>query len=530
LSEPVDRAASGGLTGGAASDVATVARGGAVQIAGQVSQRGLTFLFTVVAARLLLPAGLGLYRQAAQILAIGGQLGLAGYNYAAMRFITKARAAQEPAGVRGAARVAVTGSLVASAAVVMVMLLAAEEIARAFVGTGGGEAEEGSFAFLLRIGAAYVPFFAVTQVLRYCTQAYRTMVPSVIVGNIIQPSVRFVVGVAALLAGFAVTGAVTTLVVSYAVSAVAGVWFFRRMLTDDERVAAPRFETGAMTRFALPQAGASLLGIQSLGLGIIVLGLVLDSDVPVGLFSVALALQAPGGVFLSGIVNIWAPVVSDLHERGEMDRLDSLYKTITRWVVTFAFPVYAVLIIMPELFVRLVAGPRYADAASLVAVLALGNIFYSGTGPTGYVISMTGRPGINFANSVVGVGAYALAGFVFVPRYGVIAMAWIDALITTLINMVRVIEAKLLVGVQPFGRSFLKPVAATAVAAGALVAWKLALGDALLPSIIGLIVAGALYLLVLRVLGIDPEERYVWDRIRTRAFKSRGRKSSRSEL
>ena len=66
-------------------DVATVARGGAIQIVGQVTQRGLAYGFTIVAFRILDPLFFGLYRQAVQILTIGSQLGLAGYNYAAMR-------------------------------------------------------------------------------------------------------------------------------------------------------------------------------------------------------------------------------------------------------------------------------------------------------------------------------------------------------------------------------------------------------------------------------------------------------------
>jgi O-antigen/teichoic acid export membrane protein len=277
-----------------------------------------------------------------------------------------------------------------------------------------------------------------------------------------------------------------------------------------------------MVRFALPQAGSSLLGIQSLGLGIIVLGILSDNRA-VGLFAVALALQGPGGVFLSGLVNIWAPVVSDLYEKGEIARLDSLYKTITRWVVTFSFPVYGALIVEPGLFVSIYGGPQVLAAAPLVAIVALGNLFYSGTGPTGYVLSMTGRPGVNFANSVVGVALYALGGALFVPKYGLLAMAWVDAGVTALINSVRVIQAKLLVGVQPFGRSILKPIGAALAGVLVLLSWKLVPIEGLGAQLAGVVFAALVYVLVLWALGLDAEERFVWDRIKTRAFKRGGR-------
>lgn len=509
------------LSAEAREDVRTVAKGGATQILGQISQRGLGFVFTGVAGRILLPAGYGLYRQVAQVLAIAGQLGLAGFNYASMRFIAKARATRDHAGVRGAARLGLAGAATASVIVCVSLLVLADRLAALFAET---DQEAAELADLLRLGAAYVPAFAMMQVLRYCTQAYKTMVPSVVVGNIVQPSLRFILGVALLLAGFGVAGAVSTLVASMAIGAGAAYWYYTRMLTADERRASPRSEPGAMIRFALPQGGSSLLGIQALGFGIIILG-VFREDAEVGLFAIALALQGPGGVFLSGIVNIWAPVVSDLHEKGELDRLGSLYQTITRWVATFSFPVFAALMLEPDVFVRLFAGAKFGEAVPVVPILAIGNIIYTGTGPTGYVLSMTGRPGVNFANSIVAVALYVALGTLIVPEHGVIGMAVVDATVTAVANLARVVEAKLLVGVQPFGRSFLKPVGATAIAALLLWGWGLFADGTLALEITGIVVAAGAYLMALRLMGIDPEERYVWKRIKSQAFKRRGRRA-----
>ena len=503
-----------GLSREAARDVTVVAKGGAVQIAGQVTQRSLSFFFTAAAQQILGTAGLGLYRAVAQVLAIGGQIGLLGFNYASMRWISKARVANEPGMVRGAASVGIAGSGIASLVVAAAMVLLAPQITKLFCDAG---CDVDRFEQLVRVGALYVPFFALMQVFRYCTQAYKTMVPSVIVGNIIQPAVRFLVGIAFLLAGFEIMGAIVTLVVSMAAGAVAGAFYLRRMVGTEE-TAAPVRPVGEMIRFALPQAGSSLLGIQSLGLGIIILA-ALDTDFQVGLFAIALSLQGPAGVFLSGIVNIWAPVVSDLYERGELARLGSLYQTITRWIATFSLPISAAMILEPDLFL-VFFGKDAAGAAPVIAVLAVGNIFYSATGPTGYVLSMTGRPGVNFANSIVAVGLYMVLGFIVVPEHGALGMAYVDAAVTALINIVRVLEAKILVGVQPFGRSFVKPVVGTLVGAAVLLLWRLIPGDSYPLEACGVGVALIVYLATLRILGMDDEERYVWDAIRARASKS----------
>jgi O-antigen/teichoic acid export membrane protein len=134
---------------------------------------------------------------------------------------------------------------------------------------------------------------------------------------------------------------------------------------------------------------------------------------------------------------------------------------------------------------------------------------------------MTGRPGVNFANSVVAVGLYAAGGAIFVPRFGLVAMAWVDVVVTAAVNLARVIEAKLLVGVQPFGRSSLKPLGATAAGIVALLMWKLVPAASLWVDAVGIAFGALVYLAVLRAMGLDPEERHVWDRIKQRVLRSR---------
>jgi O-antigen/teichoic acid export membrane protein len=411
---------------------------------------------------------------------------------------------------------------VASAIVVAGLLLFARPLAGIFADNSG---QLDSLTDLIRLGAAYVPLFALLQVVRYCTQAYKTMVPSVIAGNIVQPIVRFVIGFAGLIAGFAVAGLVVTLEVSVVVALVVAYWFFLRMLTADERAAPMKTPVRPMVRFALPQGGSSLLGIQTLGLGVLIVG-AYESSAEAGLFAAALMLQGPGTVFLGGILNIWAPVVSDLHGRGDIARLETMYQTITRWVATFSFPVWAMLILEADVFVRLFGGDEALGAEPIVAILAIGNFFYTGTGPTGYVLSMTGRPGINFVNSIGAVILYVALGAVIVPRYGAPGMAVVDSVVTAVINTIRVVEAKILVGVQPFGRSMLKPIGATAAGAAFLLAWRLVPAESLWLEVAGIVLAAAVYVLVLKLLGLDDEERYVWNRIRRRALRGRGKGSA----
>lgn len=500
------------LTGERADDVRIVAKGGATQILGQITQKGLTFVLVAVLVRFLGTGDYGIYRQVFQVLTVATTLAAGAFPVAAVRFIVRARTADDPAAARGAVRLAFTAATISGMVVFAVGLLAADWLAAAFADS---EADVEYLAFLFRVGAAYVPLYACMQVMRLSTQAYKTMTPSVMIGNVIQPIARFGLSFIALLAGFAVTGAIVALVLSAGLGLLAGLWYYGRLLTEEERAAAPRWEVGPMLRFAFPQAGAILFSTQSLGLGVLLVGLY-GLDREVGVYGIAQSLQLAGGLFLSSIVGIWGPMVVEIYERGDLKRLQSLYQTINRWVATFSMPVFAALILQPELFVTIIAGQQGAGAVVLVPILAAGNIFFVGTGPSGYLLSMTGRPGINLANSVVSVCLYVGLGILIVPKYGAIGMAVVDAIVTVVINLAKAVEGKILVGVHPFGRTFLKPVTATLGASGVLLIWRIVLGHSTITALAGLIVAAVVYMGILRILGLDPEEELVIGTVKKR--------------
>ena len=514
-----DPDASAPVLEGAADDVRLVAKGGTLQAFGLVCTKGLGFLFASMAVRILGPDGYGLYRQTSQLLTIAATLSLFGLHLGAMRFITQALASESRGALRGTARLALWSAGTGAVLIALAILVGADVLAGAFVESSEGRSD---FATLLRVGAAYVPFFVLTQVFVYSTLGYKDVLPAVLVSNIIQPLIRFAAGAFALLAGFAVMGAVTTLVMSTGIAAVAGAVFYMRRIPPDQPGAKPNVTLGQLVRFSLPEGGAELLAIQSIGLGILILGL-RSSDTQVGLFVVAIALQVPGLIFQNTIQTIWPPMVGHLYENRETARLQSLFQTVTRWLATLSFPFLGLIIVEPDVFARLFGGGQVADAAPAAAILAVGNLFFAGTGPGHQVLTMIGRPGINFANSVGAFALYAVLGYLIAPEHGATGMAVVDAGVTILINVARVIEGKVLAGVQPFGRSFVKPLVSTALAVGVFLLWKLALPGGFIWVAGGVALYGVVFLGALWLFGIDPEERAVWSMIRGKVARARAK-------
>jgi O-antigen/teichoic acid export membrane protein len=496
----------------AATNVKTVARGGLVQLAGQGAFRALSFVFVAVAFRALGPAAFGLYRQITQVLQIAGQVASGGFQFATLRSIAQARARDNPGAVRGAARTGLLGAAVTSSLVALAILAGAESLGW-FLSSSAARAYEK--AHLLRLGAIYVPLVAVIQVLTFSAMASGSMKPSVMVNDVIQPGALFIFAVCLLLMGFGVAGLVGSVAASAAVGLLAAIWYYRRAFSPEERHARPVGMLWPMARFALPQAGVKLLNMRTVAPGILILGAI-RSDAEVGLFALAVSLQGIALLFSQAILNTWTATVANLHGRGETAQLQSIYQTINRWSATYSFPILAALIIQPDTFVYFFGGHFIREAALLTSILAVGTLFSVGTGPCATVVSMTGWPAVNLANSIGAMGLYVGAAILVVPAHGAVGMAVIDAAVTALINVCRVVEARVLVGVQPYGASFLKPVIATLCAAAVLLMWKLLPSGGVGSGVLGLLVAGVCYVLVLWKLGVDPEERFVYEHIRGR--------------
>ena len=498
-------------------------KGGAIQFVGYAINRVAKLAFVAVTVRFLGPAGYGLYRQVAQLLQMIGNMGPGGFDVAVMRWTAKARASNDPGGVRGAARVAIVGSSLVSLSLGLAVFLAAGLIARGFADS---PAEIQPMVELLHLGATFIPLFALMQVFRFACQGFKTNIPSVVAGNVVQPLTLIVVSLGGLALGFGVPGLIIGLVASAAFGLVTAMWFFHRIQTREEKRARAGSPVGPIVRFAIPQWGVTMFRVGGLGPHLVLLGL-LSTDLDVGLFAIGNSLQGLALIFPQAILSLWAPMVADLHERGEMDRLGALYQTVNRWMASFSFLFIAALIIQPEFFVRVLAGTGATDAALLTSILALGTLFTVATGPCGSVIAMTGYPVVNLANSVVGVVVYIGAALWFAPRYGALGMACIDAGLAFLLNFARVVEARVLAGIQPYSRTYLKPVAATLASSAVLLGWRFLPWEGTLTVIPGLLLAGLVHFGVLWATGIDPEDRFVWERTVAKLRGARPRREDR---
>src|SRR5437764_743570 len=212
----------------------------------------------------------------------------------------------------------------------------------------------------------------------------------------------------------------------------------------------------------------------------------------------------------------FAPRIADLYQRHRMTSLHDTYVAATSWILRLSLPAFVLCVVMPKDLLS-VFGPRFEVGATVVVVLAFGKLVDSATGPCGLMLNMSGRPGFSLFDNVLVLVANVALNVWLIPRHGIVGSAYAWAISLALVNILRVLQVRKVLGMFPFGTGELKALVA-ALAAGfvtfAIQQWRDAANVGTL--VLGAAALGITYVAVVAALGITRDDRLILDALRGR--------------
>ncbi len=487
-------------TAGAAEndrEILGMARGGGLNLIGAVISQLSLLAITVVLVRQLGRADVGLYAQAFAFLVLLGLLSLSGFRAGLTRFVAVHLVDENLGAVRGTVRIGVTVSTVGALALGAALYAIAPWLVHAAF-------NDGRLVMPLRYVAMTLPLATFTDAALAATQGYRTMRPYAFVGLIFEPLIRFGLTVALVVAGFGLEGAMTALLLSNLAGAVAAGVALRRLLRP--ATGRPRYLVRELLGFSMVSWLASLASSGLVWADTILLGIFLSSG-QVGIYSVSTRLVMLATLVVPPINASFAPQIANLYHRGRTESLARTYGVATSWIVRLALPAFVALFAFPHDLLRLF-GPAYVVGASVTMILAAGKLVDSATGPCGLMLNQSGRP---MLSAIDNIGALVLnigLNLWLIPRYGILGSAIAWAISLTVVNVVRVIQVQVTMGMLPFDLGVLKGLVA---GAAALVAGLVVRNFTVPPweLVSGVLALSATYLLVVAALGLTSEDRLV---------------------
>jgi O-antigen/teichoic acid export membrane protein len=224
----------------------------------------------------------------------------------------------------------------------------------------------------------------------------------------------------------------------------------------------------------------------------------------VGIYNIAVAVSSFLILPLSAFNQIFTPTASRLYHEGNLQKLESVYRTVTRWSFTLSlFPAIATVLYAGDILQ--IFGEGFTEGKVVLSLFVFAQLTNSLVGPSGLLLMMSDHQYLTLANQLSSGITNAILNYVLIIEYGFIGAALATASVLAGINVLRVIEVWYLEGISPYSRKYFKPIAAGAFSGLMMYGFSLILEDYML-VLIGSVVGAGCFAISLYVLGIEKEE------------------------
>jgi O-antigen/teichoic acid export membrane protein len=444
--------------------------------------------------------------QFAFIVAAGTRFGM---DMAAVRYVAIDVGAGHPGRMRPLVGRAIEIAAAISIAVGAVVYVVAGPVGRAL----GDAATADATAAALRAAAVAIPFVALTYVWVAASRGLKVMRHTLYVQWIAQPLLWIVLMVVLWQFQKTEAMAVWAYAASWCLAAVGGRYFWRAISGGHEREDLEPGAAGALVRYGAPRAPAALLSQGLFWIDyfvashFIAAGYVTAAEV--GVYSACVRVALAMVLFLTAVSYVFSPFVADLHARGERDRLDALFKAITRWTVAGTIPVLMLMLIVPQAILRVFGGAEFASGSDALRILVIGQAINVSVGAAGFVLIMAGRTGWDLFVYGVSAALDLTLAWILVPKFGIEGAAAAQAITIAASNWLRLALVRRFVGIFPWDLTYLRLLLPTLACAAAMLAGHEAtIGTTWYVQLVVVGVLGVIvYVPALLAFGLAPKEK-----------------------
>lgn len=484
-----------------------LAKGAGTTFIGKAIGSGLGFATQLLLARLLGSRLFGLYALGYALYDFAELFASLGLTSGAVRFASIHFGSGDHPRLKGVLQAAVSVPFVAGSILALLLFVFADRIAVDWFA-------KPDLALVLKLFAIGLPFGVTLRVAAMATTGFHTtryfVVSQELILRIADISlIALLVGLGAGLPGSVIARGLASLI-----AVVAALHFLRLLYSRlaGGRVKALR-EVRKLLTFSMPLVFAEFAWLVLLWTDILMVGAFRPSP-ELGAYRAASNAATILLLVLGSIGTIFAPLIADLHARGDSNRLRTTFRTATRWSFAITLPCFLALVVLNEQFL-LLFGRDFTIATAALSILAIGQMINAASGGVDFMLVMSGHQYLKLlgdsALAVLNVGLNLL----LIPRFGIAGAAIATAVSIASLNLLRLLQVRWVLGMQPYSVAYVKPVAAGVVGlvAGLLSLHALSGQHFLSQLVLTSVAIGGAYGLTLWKLGIEEADRAIMDGI-----------------
>ena len=213
---------------------------------------------------------------------------------------------------------------------------------------------------LLVISAVIVPTMVLNIQLGAALQGAGRLDLGVLAEQFAQPVLRAVlIGILAVIGLTVPEALLVWAIASFAATALL-LLFLNRIIHLRERTVGTRAQAGELLRFSIPVFLSKVISKAGTSFQTILLGILTTANA-VGIFAVASNVNLIGNLFHTSLVSAAMPLFARSQDRGDIQGLQRLYRTTSKWSFSFNLPIFLVLVMFPRQILA-VFGPEFQAA------------------------------------------------------------------------------------------------------------------------------------------------------------------------
>jgi O-antigen/teichoic acid export membrane protein len=386
----------------------------------------LSFLFSLLLAKLIGASGLGLYFLCVTTVEICSTVSRLGLENAALKFISIAYAAGDRATLAALYRKCIGTAALAAAVTALPFWLFLRLL------PVGGSSHSEFLSLIPVLLLALVP----ATILTIQSESFKAIGypgTAAFVQTVLPQGILLMSGVVLMWQSKATTSHILASYVATFYCAV--VFAFVRWASIIKDVwRAGHFPTAVLFRTSLPILMVTSLNLVMAWTDILVLGVWSDTS-QIGIYGVALRISSTTALVLIAVNSVVAPQFASLHANGKHSDLARMAQRGAFWTLMIAAPMILIFLIFPAQILGLFGEPFLAGIWPL-RLLAVAQLVNVSTGQVASLLIMTGHEKW-MRNNILFSAALNLAGnLLLVPLLGALGAALSTAFCVSLMNII----------------------------------------------------------------------------------------------
>jgi len=376
--------------------------------------------------------------------------------------------------------------------------------------------------------AAIIPLSVMQMIWMGGLQGFKDFKRRVLVQRVVVPSATvLMLGISLLFFKQNIVAVMVITLISTLISTVFHLYFLFSRLSEMkgtlQQATQNTYEAREWLGFSTPNFLSNIVDMILDAIDTMLLGHFEIGAASIGRYNAATKISGFIAMPLTSLNAIFSPSIAELHSRGEKEKLEAMFKVVTQWAITFSLPIFCISALFSTTLLEVLSGRDFIAAWPLLVIFGLSGMANAVTGSVGFMLLMTGHQKVSFINSLVAIIVNVVLGLILTPLFGVMGTAISTGLATVIVNLMRLLQVRLLLKIHPYRKAMIKPLLAGLISSGVTGALIYILDMAKVSIIIAYIhipvefslipVFLAGYVGILMLFGATPEDRIVLDKL-----------------